>query len=179
MNIFLDFDETLVHSLGQWKGEFIVEDKLDHFFVDIGGGELYVTHIRPCAKELIDLCKKFTNDGENLYILTVGTQSYLDKTLPKCDFGIRPEKVFVREDLSMQLGACPKFEGQPNVLIDNRTLASQQLERVYNKITFLDDPYYYKVPDFYSYLKDTWDLDLDDIRAFLERVQDDIIKFKA
>jgi phosphoserine phosphatase len=113
MLIFLDLDETLIHSIA------VEEQKLKNY--DISHFELFdfedvLVVLRPEAKEIIDTCREI---GETI-IMTTGTADYMAAINEHFGFGFEKERLFCRELFSFNRKTYPRsqflltiFPGRP------------------------------------------------------------------
>ena len=117
-NIFLDIDETLIHSSCDKPG--FRNDYLTLKFVE--GRDLY-TLVRPCADKAIQYAKNLVG-FENVYILTTSTREYAEQVNWGAGWGFKNESIFTREDLrdALQHGIVtphPTLADSNNVIVDN------------------------------------------------------------
>ena len=122
--IFLDFDETLGHSLyakDEKQADQLLYTYTEHFFGDkfkMQHHGWHVTFKRPWADDLISFCKERVGE-KNVYILSTGLQDYVLWCNSKLKLGIDPNtNIFGRETLR-ENQPHPMFTETFNVLVDN------------------------------------------------------------
>jgi len=173
VKIHLDYDETLVHSFIAY-GEDDVERLLTTWGNTGRAFKLtdgwYVTFPNPHAKDIIDLCREKVGD-ENLFILSTGTQEYLQASIKAIGLGFDPKRVYGREDIDyFNNEHC---SGSRNILVDNE---NYDYHKYYNrhstKVTFLDlkEEDYIEVDDFFVYNDPLWDEGYEDFVKKLEKI---------
>ncbi len=141
--IFLDLDETLIHSY-YCNNDATVEYYINEYSENYGiidyslgpdawsEGDRYVTVIRPMTFKLLNLCENLVG-WENVYILTLGTIDYARTINRLAGFDVPHERIFTRESL---FHIQDEFKNTNNILIDNESY-SYHLEGDYNKVNFL------------------------------------------
>lgn len=123
-NIFLDYDNTLGHSMhadNEKHADDLLYNYSEHFIADkfeMYGYGWHVTFRRPWANDLIAFCKQLVGP-ENVYILTAGLQDYIYWCNVKLNLGFDPNsKIFGREDIH-KYQPHSKFIDTFNVLVDD------------------------------------------------------------
>ena len=149
VNIHIDFDETLAHSMYCRDPEYAKElEELYHFFpsviLDLGEGETYISFLRSFSRDLIKFCKSLVGE-DNVYICSIGTKDYVSMANEKFNLGIPIERINAREDIENG-----KFDNDGiNILIDNYNHSYHFKD----KIPFLklyDPDHLIKVDHFYA-----------------------------
>jgi hypothetical protein len=153
VNIHIDFDETLAHSMYCRDSEDAQNLKdLYHFFpsvtLNLGDGEQYISFLRSFSRDLIEFCRNLVG-FENVYICSVGARDYVTTANLKFGLGFPENQINAREDMVNK-----KFAGDGiNILIDNY----HHNYHWGNKVPFLglDDPdLLIKVDHFYADIED-------------------------
>lgn len=128
VNLFLDLDETLVHTLvasTEKQADKYLDEHSEHFvskkFKIRHDACWYVTFKRNITDNLIKFCKELVGE-KNVYILSHGSLDYVLWVNVYLDLGIDPNtQIYGREDIGRHHTANPKFKGQFNILIDNES----------------------------------------------------------
>lgn len=89
--IYLDLDETLIYTTycGQWEPELNINTQKLQL-----GGHWYETQERPCAKDLIESCRRFGI----VKILTAATKDYAFAISHLFDFRFEEDDIVARHD---------------------------------------------------------------------------------
>jgi hypothetical protein len=175
--IFLDFDNTLGHSLcadSEKHADELLYDYGERFFGDkfeMYGYGWHVTFKRPWADDLITFCKQLIGP-DNVYILTTGMQDYIYWCNVKLKLGFDPNtKIFGREDI-MRYQPHPRFTDTYNVLVDD--LPYREHCGNGRKVNFLNGlpiTQYVKVKPF-----TVWEEPLEKDVEYLEKITSSIIE---
>lgn len=176
-NIFLDFDETLAHTLFG-NDEKHAEDLL-YDYGEVFMGEKYelsrcgwhVTFKRPLTNHLIQFCRELVGH-ENVYILTTGIREYIIKCNEVLNMGFNPDThLFAREDIKKNtLTPHPNFINCNNILVDNLEF----MDHRDSKVKFLDNlqrSKYVQVEDFL-----VWTEPLELENSYLDDIQHRILE---
>lgn len=137
-NIFLDLDDTLVHSYWvrdteqRTKHLERIKDRYESVDILLGLDEHYCTAIRPIAFQLINYCESLVGH-DNVYMLTLGINEYAHQVNKEAGLGFKLSNIYSREDLPYNV---PKFKNQSNILIDNEDYF-YHIQGQYNKVKFL------------------------------------------
>lgn len=130
-HLFIDLDETLVHSLPMTtgrkpaKGRFLIELLEPH--------ERYESKVRPGAHLLLEALRSMSKDSR-LTLLTAAVMEYAVKHNELFDLGFIGEDICSREDIAHGSGGWLPKEGRC-FLIDNLPVDSQSSRK---KINFLE-----------------------------------------
>lgn len=138
-NIFVDLDETLLHTFLQYYGETPTKDAVE---VDIGNNEIYTTVLR---KGAIKFLSELRTRG-NVYALTAATADYAKAMNTQFNLGF--EHIFSREHIK-------HTQADPNFFIKGQNYLYDNLPRHENasKIIWLKpigNVTYIQVPAFYN-----------------------------
>ena len=138
--IFLDLDQTLIHSLYVDKEETAENFKswykcFDHidFTLNNYSEERYITFLRPSTFKLINECENLVGE-ENVFICTAATIEYACAINKGLGLGFPVERIYARDDLIYD---CPKFEESNNILVDDHDFYFHLTNRFAPKIKFL------------------------------------------
>jgi hypothetical protein len=145
-NIFLDIDETLIHSSYDKPG--FRNDYLTLKFAE--GRDLY-TIVRPCADKIIQYAKNLVG-FENVYILTTSTREYAEQVNDGAGWNFDVASIFTREDLrdatlNGTTIAHPTLAHADNVIVDNLPPRYNLTKMAYIGI---DTDQYLQVRDYYG-----------------------------
>jgi len=147
--IFIDLDETLIHTL-------YPAPEQDHITFVLGERALrYFSIIHPRALDLIEFSRNLVG-RDNVYILTVATKDYATKVNELGKFGFDEDHIFHKEMINNHWAStvygggttCPcAMAHKNNVLIDNLPWKYNM-----NKIDLIgiDTDRYYQCDDFYG-----------------------------
>ena len=136
MNIFLDMDETLLHTNSNPRGEYDIE------------GWNFDSTKNPDAEALIEYARSKVGK-DNVFILTYGARDYALCVLDALGFDFDPEKVIAREEIQNNVWkqSCGRFNGQPRILIDNETVRFNEHKMIF---LGLDPSDYFQCEAFYG-----------------------------
>ena len=120
-NIFLDIDETLIHSAYYKFDKNIRNDAITLSFFDMSPN--VYTYVRPCAAKVIAAARALVG-RDNVYILTTSTCEYAKQVNEGAGWNFKNESIFTREDLrdAYQHGVTTPHHtlADPNnVIVDN------------------------------------------------------------
>ena len=164
-NIFLDIDETLIHSAYRKFNEDYRNDALTLSFLNMSP-DVY-TYVRPCAAKVIAAARALVG-SDNVYILTTSTREYAKQVNEGAGWNFNNDSIFTREDLRdayMNGVTIPHhtLADSNNVIVDN-------LPPKYNesKMAFIgiDQTRYLQVRDYFGTTDDETE------SVFYERVVD-------
>jgi len=149
INIFVDLDETLIHTLGMKTiaGDLGDESNLcdKPVTIALSKKEQYVTVLRPGANYLLFALRDFGK----LYMLTRATKDYAIAMNKAFNFGFDEDRIFDRNFINKQKHNTPKNISQGrNFLIDDLDVKDN-----FEKITFIKRfgrSGYVQVPAFYG-----------------------------
>lgn len=144
-NIFLDLDETLVHTLiasTEKRADELLLEHGEHYagmkFKMRGDSCWYVPFKRKISDDLIKFCKDLVGE-KNVYILSHGSLDYVLWVNVHHQLGLDPNtQIYGREDISRINGVNPKFKGQFNILVDNESYDWHESIGI-SKLSFLDE----------------------------------------
>jgi FMN phosphatase YigB (HAD superfamily) len=147
-NIFLDIDETLIHSEYRKFNEEIRNDEITLSFSD--SPDLY-TYVRPCAAKVIDAARALVGH-ENVYILTTSIREYAEQVNEGAGWDFKNQSIFTREDLRAALknGIITPHHtltDSNNVIVDNLPPRYNLTKMAYIGI---DTDQYLQVRDYYG-----------------------------
>jgi hypothetical protein len=175
--IFLDFDNTLGHSLyadSEKHADELLYDYTEHFVGDkfeMYGYGWHVTFKRPWADDLITFCKQLVGP-DNVYILTTGLQDYIYWCNIKLNLGFDPKsKIFAREDI-YKYQPHPMFIDTFNMLVDDLQYREHRIG--IGKVKFLSDlplTQYVKVKSF-----TVWEEPIEKDVEYLSNITSNIIE---
>lgn len=120
--IYLDLDETLIHSI--WGGQSRNPNR-NRIKVDLGDGDIYYTFKRPSADRIIQECRNIAPTT----ILTAGTRDYALK-INSIMFDFPESNIIGREDFTFEtyvgygketLSYGIKTNPETTILIDNES----------------------------------------------------------
>ena len=142
--IFVDLDETLIHTFMPVWGETPTKDAEEVFVTSNGTTETYDTALRQGALHFLQLLRKIGD----VYILTAATSDYAYAMNRHFGLGFVEDQIYAREDV--QAGkADPEYFGKGTVyLFDNLPRHENR-----SKIDFLrpiGNTNYIQVPGFYN-----------------------------
>ena len=149
INIFVDLDETLIHTLGMKTiaGDLGDESNLcdTPVTVALSKKEQYVTVLRPGANYLLFALRDFGK----LYMLTRAAKDYAIAMNKAFNFGFTEDRIFDRNFINKQKHNTPKniLQGR-NFLIDDLDVRDN-----YEKVAFIKRfgrSGYIQVPAFYG-----------------------------
>jgi hypothetical protein len=176
--IFLDFDNTLAHSLyasDEPHADSLLYDYSEHFVGEkfqIRHDGWYVSFKRSWCDDLITFSKQLIGP-DNVYILTTGTQEYIRWCNVHLQLGFDPNThIFGREDIRNNIHPYKLFTDTYNVLVDNMDYRDHAMG--VGKVTFLNKiprTQYVKVSDF-----EVWSEPLGRNEEYFEKVTSDIIE---
>lgn len=139
-NIFVDIDETLLHTFMPLYGETPSKDAVE---VDIGNNEFYNTVLRRGAIKFLSYLRTY---GE-VYALTAATADYAAAMNRK--FNFRFEHIYSREDMQYGAEADSNFFPKGEVyLYDNLPRHANRVK--VNFLRTLGRINYIQVPEFYD-----------------------------
>ena len=156
--IFVDLDETLIHSIGLHTGR----DMPNYKKISLSKKESYNTRLRSCSLAFLEAARK----KAKVFMLTVATKDYALAMNKAFSLGFKAEDIYSREDVRAKLIKPPQIEPGAVWLFDN-------LPRVYNDekcafLAHLGKVEYVKVFEMDHYSADS--LDTDDLLLLLEAV---------
>lgn len=141
--IFLDVDETLLHTIIAYDVAHAEEliDRYSEYWpykTNMFDGSILISFLRPIAHDLIDYCRELVGSN-NTYLLSFGTRPYIRKL--NSDFGFRFEEdhFYAREDIRYKVGS-DLFKSTRNVLVDNETFdfhANVERNNGFGKLSYL------------------------------------------
>lgn len=114
MNIHLDLDETLIHSL-YGSNEHAQNYKEDKFSFTLSNRETYTALLRPIAHDLIMAAVDLVG-RERVHITTVATAEYADMIVRGFSFPVMLKNIHARESIHC---GVPLVTDSPNILVDN------------------------------------------------------------
>jgi phosphoserine phosphatase len=111
--IFVDLDETLIHTFMQYDGENVTGDAVP---VKVPGDKIpYQTSLRKGSKEFLQRLRELGD----VRMLTAATTDYANAMNRKFGFGFTSSQIYAREDIAAGAFA-PNFFGECKVyLYDN------------------------------------------------------------
>lgn len=153
--IFLDFDNTLAHSLyanSEKHADELLYDYSEHFIGEkfqLRRDGWYVSFKRAWCDDLVTFSKQLVGP-DNVYILTTGIQDYIRWCNVCLKLGFDPNThIFGREDIHGNIHPYKLFTDTFNVLVDDMTYRDHSIGK--GKVTFLNNlPYdqYVRVKEF-------------------------------
>lgn len=164
--IFLDFDETLGHTMIEYSWDECVrvvrvESTDENVEIDCFGLEgddvFYVTQLRPGIREFLKYCRDKVGK-DNVYILTSATNDYITEINERFNLGFEKHQLISREQIYVPNDdlSGKQFEHDGRyVLVDNMTYFEHR--GTYSKIGFLRGLFYgnfVKVEDYYTQCPD-------------------------
>jgi len=138
-NIFIDLDETLIHT--DLNGEYRNDTEAEKIVID---GIVYLVKMRPGA---LNLLKSLRKTG-NVFILTRATDDYASAMSNKFKFGFEKNQIYSREYVKNWKYKELKISKGNNYLIDDLPY-----EENYEKIALLKqlgDVKYIKINPYYG-----------------------------
>lgn len=132
-SIYVDLDETLVHSI---KRSHVEEEELQRLYDESNGHAIvmsdYITFLRPGAEEFL---QSISSMG-TLYLCTAASKSYAAEILE--EFGLTSyfDDIFARDAIH---GRAKRSQSGPTVLIDNLPTGSSDIRA---KLRFIGVPPY-------------------------------------
>lgn len=106
-NIFVDLDETLIHSIPAYGGKGMGKRKR----IQLGPGETYHTCKRHSTPQIVDALKEIAPTK----IFTMGTRDYALAINETLELGFSPNDIIAREDYSYETNSA---YGRETVLKD-------------------------------------------------------------
>jgi hypothetical protein len=161
--IFIDLDETLIHSAGEaWNGWEQDEYLQGRGYQLVPRGEENPHHLdekdcrlsslRPTAKELLEKCRELS--GGQTKLLTSATRSYAKAHVRKFHLEFEDQDIFAREDCvdmlenNKTLGEVLGTDKQTSFwLIDNQLWESEGLEHK-RKLLGIDQAHFFQIRPF-------------------------------
>lgn len=141
--IFVDLDETLIHTFISFYGEIPSEDAVK-IKID-GEDELYETVLRQGALYFLQLLR---NTG-NVYMLTAATADYAAVMNEKFGLGFNESNMYSREDIAAgQLD--PNLFGQGNVYLYDNLPRHENRSKIVFLRNICKEVNYIQVPGFYN-----------------------------
>ena len=121
--LFLDYDECLVHSL--WASDEREADQLLDIYGEHWEGvkftssqnHVYVTFLRNSTRKLLSFMRQLMG-VKNMFILSTGTNEYVQTSSEKLGLGFSPDRIFGRK-FSQCKKPFSEFQSTHNVLVDN------------------------------------------------------------
>lgn len=166
MNLFIDLDETLVSSWICNEKSFEIEESGwigDSLFIN---GYDIASFRRPCALDIIDLCR---SEADNVFILTTAEIGYAEIVIDRFGFAFKEPEIFHRDSFNDdRFTKCP----EENFLIDNLTYWDFIRQRNHNKVAFLGAPKeenFFHIPEFRFYHE--FDLEKDLVKGIEEQIK--------
>lgn len=169
-NIFLDIDETLIHTC-------LFDPQQNHIKLQINDGFSYFTVLRPCAKNLIEFSRNLVGK-ENVYILTTATTDYALEVNRLAGWEFENDHIIAREDIANHQCSFGyggegivrhKLADKNNVLIDN--LHPRHNCKKIDLIGISTDRYMH-IRDYYG-VNQTNDTFEEDVKNFLTKLAND------
>jgi hypothetical protein len=141
--IFVDLDETLIHTFIPFYGEVPTKDSVK---VKISGeDELYDTALRQGALYFLQLLR---NTG-NVYMLTAATADYAAAMNREFGFGFTSQDMYSREDIAAgQLD--PNLFGQGKVYLYDNLPRHENRSKIVFLRNICKEVNYIQVPAFYN-----------------------------
>lgn len=141
--LFLDFDNTLAHSLyanDEKHADQLLYDYGEHWYgvkFEIRHNGWFVSFTRNWTNDLLEFSRNLVGN-DNVFILTTGTLDYIRWCNVKLGLGFDPNtNIFGREDISYQ-DTHPKFVDSHNVLVDDLSYSDHALGSR-GKVKFLNN----------------------------------------
>jgi hypothetical protein len=118
--IFVDLDETLIHTVGLHTGR----DMLNYKKVSLSKHESYNTRLRGCSLAFLEAARK----KAKVFMLTVATKDYALAMNEAFSLGFKAEDIYSREDvrrkpikpLQIEPGAVWLFDNLPSSYNDEK-----------------------------------------------------------
>jgi hypothetical protein len=155
--IFVDLDETLIHTVGFHSGT----DMLNYNKVSLSKHESYNTRLRGCSLAFLEAARK----KAKVFMLTVATKDYALAMNEAFSLGFKAEDIYSREDIRRKPIKPLKIESGEVWLFDN--LPSSYNDEKCAFLAHLGKLNYVKVFEMDYYSADH--LDPDDLLLLLEQ----------
>lgn len=140
-HIFVDLDETLIHSCPDNQFENIVGHEKLVKTVKLSGNDLYHTQMRPNAIEFLNELRKITS---NVFMLTIATKEYAVAMNRIFGLGFFSDMIYSREHI--QCNATPEIGAGNVYLIDNLPRHQNRNKIIYLRaigpLTYIQTPEY-------------------------------------
>ena len=154
--IFVDLDETLIHTVGLHTGR----DMPNYKKISLSKKESYNTRLRSCSLAFLEAARK----KAKVFMLTVATRDYALAMNEAFSLGFKAEDIYSREDVRAKLIKPPQIEPDAVWLFDNLPLDYNEEKRDF--LAHLGPLNYVQVFEMNHYSADK--LDPDDLLLLLE-----------
>ena len=153
--IFVDLDETLIHTVGLHTGRDVPNYKK----ISLSKKESYNTRLRSCSLAFLTAAR----EKAKVFMLTVATKQYALAMNEAFSLGFKAKDIYSREDVRAKLIKPPKIEPGAVWLFDNLPLDYNEEKRDF--LAHLGPLNYVEVPSFHHADR----LGLDDLLMLLEQ----------
>ena len=155
--IFVDLDETLIHTVGLHTGR----DMPNYKKIFLSKKESYNTRLRSCSLAFLTAAR----EKAKVFMLTVATRDYALAMNEAFSLGFKAKDIYSREDVRAKLIKPPKIEPGAVWLFDNLPLDYNEEKRDF--LAHLGPLNYVEVPPLDHYSADR--LDADDLLLLLKK----------
>lgn len=155
--IFVDLDETLIHTVGFYSGT----DMPNYKKVSLSKHESYNTRLRPCSIAFLEAAR----EKAKVFMLTVATKDYAIAMNEVFSLGFKAEDIYSREDIRRKPIKRLQIEPGAIWLFDN--LPSNYNDEKCAFLAHLGHLNYVQVFELDHYSADS--LDTDDLLLLLEK----------